>query len=114
MPRHDSWEESDAQHLGLLARWHGHRSLAEHLLTLSRDPVICEKASMLCEDAADAHKAMPGGPLGPPTLANLIRARLAAADSPKDAVVMDFCTLPELGERQPLMAGRSRADPVAA
>lgn len=78
----------------------GHKSLAEHLLSLSRDPDISSRATALCECSISGQDAK-AERLGPASLAQLLRRLLGEAEGKprrSDSIVLDLhATDAELG-----------------
>ena len=76
----------------------GHKSLAEHLLTLSRDPAVSARAIALNEGGAHAHVQLLSEAVGVPPLTEIIKAHLRASqaqDKLGDSVVVNLHASPE-------------------
>ena len=82
-----------------MCRRTGHKSLAEHLLTVSKTPHLSAKAITLTEGIADARAHLFTEPVGVPSLADIIREHLSYTAEHKkgDAVVLNLHAAPELG-----------------
>ena len=80
-------------------RCSGHKSLAEHLLTLSRDPNVSAKAIAQYEESNSLPGPLQSNAVGVPPLTEIITAHLRAADAAKlsNAVIVNLHASPGLG-----------------